>query len=133
MHLSDIRKVTLHYIGSYPESYLIPTAEVPRFVDASKRLHWKPGENPHNGDDAARIWRITVATLGARGPYWWTTPDLQNNDDPAGARIFDIESEQVVFVDEAVVNRWHAEEAEAEAAHYRERESEAAHRYGTDG
>ena len=123
--LSDVRKVTLHYIGSTPASYLVPADQVDRFVEASKRLHFRPGKNPHNGEDAAKVWKITVAEMELRGPYWWTVPDLQNNGDPAGAQIIDAGREQTAFVDEATVRRWQAEEAEAEARYYRELEQEA--------
>ena len=31
---------------------------------------------------------ITTQKLMPGGPYWWTTPDLQDNDDPNGAIVF---------------------------------------------
>lgn len=125
MHLSEIRRVTLYYVQGHPSSYLIPAAEVDRFVEASKRLHWRPGRNPHNNEEAAKVWRITVAELELKGPFWWTTPDLQSNGDPAGARIIDGYQERQVFVDAELVNRWEAERAEDEARHYRELERAA--------
>lgn len=119
MLLSDIRQVTLCFVGGTPTSYLIPVTEVDAFVSATKRLHWKPGRNPHNNEEAAKVWKITVAEMKMRGPFWWTVPDLQNNDDPAGAHIIDGGVGRTVFVDEELVARWDAEQAEEEAAHYR--------------
>jgi hypothetical protein len=123
--LSEIRQVTLNYVGGSPASYLIHKSEVDAFVEASKRLHFYPGKNPHNGEEAAKVWQITVAKMEMRGPYWWTVPDLQNNGDPAGAHIIDGAVGRPVFTDEATVARWEAERAESEAAYYREREREA--------
>lgn len=125
MDISDVRKVTLYYIGRSPAFYLIAAAQVDTFVEASKRLHWKPGKNPHNGEEAAKVWKITVAELEARGPYWWSVPDLQNNGDPNGAQIIDGGTERTAFVDEEYIARCNAEEAEAEAEFYREQERAA--------
>lgn len=124
MQIDDVRKVTLEFVKGPSSSHLIPADEVDRFVEASKRLHWKPGINPHVRDRdnrASKIWRISVAKLELRGPFWWTVPDLQNNGDPAGARIIDAGVGKTVFVDEAYVARCRAEEAEAEARHWRKR------------
>jgi hypothetical protein len=125
LRLSEICRVTLNFIDSKPTSYLIPAAEVERFVEASKRLHWRPGRNPHNGVHAALIWQITVAELKLHGPFWWTTPDLQNNGDPAGAHTIDGYLDKVVWEDREYIARCEAEQAEAEAAHWREEERKA--------
>jgi hypothetical protein len=95
------------------------------FVEASKRLHWKPGKNPHNGANTAKIHRITVAELGARGPYWWTVPSLHANGDPAGARIIDGVIELTIWQDDEYYARCEAEEAESVARHWRAREEAA--------
>lgn len=107
--LTDIRQVTLHFVGGSPGKYLVPLSEVGRFVEASKRLHFRPGVNPHNGGETSKIWKITSAALELRGPFWWTVPDLQKNGDPAGARIVDGGREETLFVDHETVNRWHAD------------------------
>lgn len=115
--LSDIRKVTLQWQrGGPPTSYLIHKDEVPAFVEASKRLHFDPGVNPATGGRTARIWQIIVAPLEFTGPYWWSTPDLGRNEDPAGARIIDGRSGKEVFVDQEYVDRLNAEEDEMEDA-----------------
>ena len=76
--MSELRKVTLYYReGGAPASYLIRESEVDTFIEASKRLHFRPGKNPHNNEQAAKVWQITVARLEMRGPFWWTVPDLQ--------------------------------------------------------
>lgn len=123
--LSEIRRVTLCYQEGAPVSYLVHQSEVDTFVEASKRLHFKPGKNPHNGGETAKVWRITVAKMESLGPFWWTVPDLGRNGDPAGAQIIDGGNERTVFTDEEYVARLHAEEAEQEAAHYRAQERKA--------
>lgn len=123
MKLEHLRQVTLDYVGGSASKYLVLASEVDRFVEASKRLHWQPGINPHVTDRDARtskIWRITVAKLELRGPFWWTVPDLQNNGDPAGAHIIDAGIGKTVFVDKSYIAECRAEEAEAEARHWRE-------------
>lgn len=123
--LSAVRKVTLYWVETAPTSFLVAESDLNTFVEATKRLHWKPGRNPHNNAECSKIWRITVAKMKMRGPFWWTVPDLGNNDDPRGARIIDGGIEKVIWADEEHMNRLRAEEAEAEATHYRELEHKA--------
>jgi hypothetical protein len=123
--LSSVRKVTLHWIERMPTSFLVAESDVNTFIEATKRLHWKPGRNPHNNVECSKVWQITVATMELRGPFWWTVPDLQKNDDPRGARIIEGGIDRAVWTDEEYVNRLRAEEAEAEAEHYRELERKA--------
>lgn len=123
--LENVRQVTLYYIDGAPTKYLVAADDVDVFVTAAKRLHWRPGKNPHNGAEAAKVYQITVATMGLRGPFWWTAPDLQNNCDPAGARIIDVDKERTVWIDEEYFARCEAEQAEDEARHWRAREAEA--------
>lgn len=125
LRMSEMRKVTLLFLEGDPHHYLIPADQVDRFVEASKRLHWKPGRNPHSGLETSKIWRIAVSELECRGPYWWTVPDLQENGDPAGAQIIDEGRSRVVWSDEEYLARCEAEEAESEARHWREREQAA--------
>lgn len=86
--ISEMRQVVIHYRNLRPSTYLIHQCEVERFVEASKQLHSDPGLNPHNGNLCAKVWKITVTPVRATGPFWWTTPGLQNNDDPRGAHVF---------------------------------------------
>lgn len=123
--LANVRKVTLYWIERMPTSFLVAEADVETFVEATKRLHWKPGRNPHNNEECSKVWRITVAKMELRDPFWWTVPDLQQNDDPRGARIIDGGIDRAVWTDVEYVNRLHAEEAEAEAEHYRALERKA--------
>lgn len=100
--LSSLRRVSVYYKGeNSPDTqrFLVHELHVDRFVAAVKHLHVHPGVNPANGERCAPVWRITVSPLQATGPYWWSTPDLQRNYDPAGAVLFDARREQVVFVD----------------------------------
>lgn len=114
--LSEMRQVELHYIDRAPDKYLVHQCEVRKFVEASKRLHFKPGKNPHNGAKCPKIFQITVSRLRPTGPFWWTTPDLQNNHDPNGARVFngDYGPRETAFIDQATVDQWRAEEERAE-------------------
>ncbi len=123
--LSTIRKVTLHWVESVPTSFIVAESDVNTFVEATKRLHWNPGRNPHNNGECSKIWRLTVAKMEMRGPFWWTVPDLQRNGDPRGARIIDGGIDRVVWEDEEHIARVQAEEAEAEARHYRDMERRA--------
>lgn len=123
--LSTIRKVTLYWIKGAPTSFLVAESDVTTFIEATKRLHWQPGRNPHNNVECSKIWQLTVSRMEMRGPFWWTTPDLHKNDDARGARIIDGGSEKVVWTDEEYTNRMRAEEAESEAKHLRKLERKA--------
>ena len=95
--LSQLRIVTVYPIDSgRPSEFIVPVDDVSKFVEATKKLHMNPGVDPHNGNPTTPAHMITVAELRVCGPYWWTTPDLQNNDDPNGARIIQKMSETVV-------------------------------------
>src|ERR1700727_2221724 len=107
--LTDVRQVKLHFVGGKCDSYLILASEVDRFVEASKRLHFNPGRNPHNNVETAKIWQITVAQMEVRGPFWWTVPDLQNNGDARGASIIDGGIDRAVWQDKAYLARIRAE------------------------
>lgn len=85
--VADIRVVSLHWVGGSPTNYFVHKDEVAAFVEASRRLHFDPGVNPANGHKTSRIYQIDVEELLFDGPYWWTVPSLDGNDDPAGARI----------------------------------------------
>ena len=70
--------------------YIVHVFQVDRFVLASKLLHHEPGVNPHNKKITSKIIRITLGEPSVDGPYWWTTPDLQNNNDTKnGAMVYD--------------------------------------------
>lgn len=122
LRLSDIRKVEVYFVGSSPSSYLVHVDDVAKFVEATKRLHFDPGVNPHQTDKraakCAKIWKIEVQTLGFKGPYWWTMPSLGVGDDRNGARILDgeIVGAKEGFLDQAYVDRLDAEEDAMEDA-----------------
>lgn len=123
LKLSDIRKVEVHWVEGRPStSYLIHVDEIDKFVEATKRLHFKPGINPHQTDRKARkcakIWRIDVQKLVFKEPYWWTTPDLGVSGKMVGARIIDgeIVGAEEAFIDQAYVDRINAEEDAMEDA-----------------
>jgi hypothetical protein len=60
------------------------------------------GINPHNGGKPRRIWKITVVELEWLGPFWWSTPDLQKNNDPTGVPVLDSYHEMTIWQDTAV-------------------------------
>lgn len=75
--------------------FIVPKEDVDRFVTAQKQLHFEPGKNPHNGNTTAVIYEIKSAPIQAKGPFWWTVPGLQkNNDYDNGATIMATDYEQ---------------------------------------
>lgn len=99
--ITPITKIEIHWVGGRTTENFVPAPEVPAFVRATQRLHHSPGINPHNGGAAAKIWKITSRAMNVCGPYWWTTPDLQENQDPAGARVIRWDGhETLLFLDE---------------------------------
>jgi hypothetical protein len=72
---------------SHASIYLVPKVDLKKFVIAQVKLHFEPGVNPHNGNSTKRISSIWFSELELHGPYWWSTPDLGVNYDPAGAKV----------------------------------------------
>ena len=84
---AGLSKVTLCYEDSSSE-YLVAESDLLRFLAAALELHYEPGRNPHSNFDTAQALAITVVQLRPQGPYWWTTPGLQENYDNKGAVVF---------------------------------------------
>lgn len=99
-HITPISEVDLHFAGGSTITHMVPTLDLSAFVEASKRLHHSPGINPHNGGETAKVWKITSRPMRIDGPYWWSTPDLGDNGNPAGARILRWGATDVLFIDE---------------------------------
>jgi hypothetical protein len=100
-------------------SYVVHESQVDTFVQAQKTLHFEPGINPHTQGRTQPIGRIRIRTFEASGPFWWSTPDLQENRDPKGAIDFspmgggeDVWKHPDILRDEALEND---RELEAEA------------------
>lgn len=72
--------------------------EMDKYVQATLQLHYQPGINPHTGAKVEKAAKITVSRLEAKGPFWWTTPGLESNDDYDGATLFDWGSEHDIWV-----------------------------------
>jgi len=88
LKVSDLRLVTLYWQnGGANSTHIVPAFEVERLKEATVRLHHTPGVNPANGGETRKVWLITSEPMMFEGPYWWSTPDLGQNDDPAGARL----------------------------------------------
>jgi hypothetical protein len=77
--------------GRSDSEYVVHESQVATFIEAQKNLHFEPGVNPHTGGVTQRIGRIQVLSYKAQKPRWWSTPDLMENDDPAGATVFETE------------------------------------------
>ncbi|WP_293811819.1 hypothetical protein [uncultured Bosea sp.] len=114
-HVTPISEVELHYAGGTTARYWVPSSEVTAFAQACRRLHHTPGVNPHSGKDTIKIWQITSRSMSVAGPFWWSTPDLQSNGDPAGARIIRWDKPaEVLFLDEDADDyRWTTDELAA--------------------
>lgn len=86
-------KVTLHYNldgGEYSGSdHIVAEGDVLTFLTASLELHHQPGMNPHNENPASPVQVITAAVMRPKGPFWWSTPGLEDNYLEDGAVIFD--------------------------------------------
>lgn len=111
--IADVRQVTIYfYDGSH--QFLIHKDGIEAFVEAQVKLHFEPGVNPHNQNKTKKIWKITSSELSYDGPFWWSTPDLMKNGDPAGVKILDGRNERTVWVDQKTVDAWRAEDERAE-------------------
>lgn len=95
---AQLRQVTLAYEDGSQSSYIMTEDDVDLFVEASKKLHYNPGINPHsrhneyNKDTTAEVVDIWVSHLDEGMAYWWSTPNLGVDDSPdqrEGAVIMD--------------------------------------------
>ncbi len=76
-------------------SHIVAESDLVKLVAATLELHYEPGINPHGPDDGGKatpLLCLAVKTLKPAGPFWWSTPGLERNDDDKGAVIFDWES-----------------------------------------
>lgn len=103
-NIQDYREVKVYYIGGNLSTRLFHKSDVSQFVDATVRLHHKPGINPHSKLTTSPVWRITSAPLAYFGPYWWTTRSL--NADNTGTRFLEgsYEHEKVEWEDVEYIN-----------------------------
>lgn len=95
--IADLRLIILTYEDGLEEDRFVHKNSVDKFVEASMELHYQPGINPHNGGRAGKITRISVAKPDISGPYWWSTPGLQQNYDPEGVPIIDWYDSDVIW------------------------------------
>lgn len=101
--LRDLRKVILYFqeqgiIGS-PIAHLVHKDYVQDLVEASVKLHYSPGRNPHNGEKTSRLYYIECNQLLPDTVPWWGVPDLTSEGPVAIAteRGFDKHSEWRVW------------------------------------
>lgn len=93
------------------DTYIIHKDHVDRFIQATRELHDNPGINPHTNSPTTPVHQIEVAPFLATGPYWWSTPGLQKNDDPNGAVIIGGEFKKVVVWQSDALKKLLEEEA----------------------
>lgn len=79
------------YMEGGPTAHIVAESDLYTLLTATLELHFEPGVNPHNHNKTSEIQFITAQVLRPQGPYWWSTPGLQDNEDPHGAVIFDWE------------------------------------------
>jgi hypothetical protein len=96
-NLSDLRKVTLYFDNGSNASHIVIAGHLDEFIEATKRLHVSPGINPHNNQKTSEVIYITVDSLEMTGPFWWTTPTLNSNGDPAGAMVVGTKGSVVAY------------------------------------
>jgi len=71
-----------------PSENIVAESQLAAFLSATLTLHFEPGYNPHSGGACSKALCITAEKLETSGPYWWSTPGVQDNGDPDGAVIF---------------------------------------------
>lgn len=81
----DLRVVTLCFHHGRDEEYIVHREQMQTLIDASIKLHFDPGINPHSLVEAAKIYAIKVARLRAYGQYWWTKQNLGTDKTEDGA------------------------------------------------
>lgn len=78
--LSTLVCVRVSFIdpGKFPTylDWMMLESEVVAFVQAKLELHYQPGINPYNQNDAAKAWRIEAAKLSHPCYFWHTSPGL---------------------------------------------------------
>lgn len=87
---TDIRVVSLDFRSGSTTEHMVLAEQLEVFLEACKSLHFKPGINPHNGNETSHIWRLRVAELKASGPYWWAQTRLGTDADPDAEGAFTI-------------------------------------------
>lgn len=91
MNASDLIGVRLIWENNSADSvYIVPKCDLQKFVTATLELHSGKCINPHNNGSTSRVVAIYTGELEFSGPYWWSTPGLQENGDPSGSQIWSI-------------------------------------------
>lgn len=93
--ISELRKVSTYFFGSeHPSEKMMHVSQVETYIKAQIELHYERKTNPHvdrwNATHPNDRLRSTGETSRARiinvsaffdkaGPYWWTTPGMEDN------------------------------------------------------
>lgn len=78
--LADIRMVSARHKDDSIEERLVHVEHVERMTEAIINLH-DLGANPHSGEMVEALDSISVSMPEFDGPYWWTTPSLNDSPD----------------------------------------------------
>lgn len=86
----NLRRVELHWEhDKEPTVHIVSEQELQILIKATVKLHHHPGVNPHiRNARTSQVAKITVQKLEPSGPYWWSTPNLQEDGDPNGATLW---------------------------------------------
>lgn len=83
------KNVVLIFENNSRSEYIIREDELETFLKASIKLHYSPGLNPHNKKRTAILTSIKIGSLVPTGPFWWSTANLKENNNPGGAKIWE--------------------------------------------
>ena len=76
--------------------YLVGDDDIVDLAQASLELHYKPGRNPATGQPARKLLYLVLNRLQPTGPYWWSTPGLEES--AKGAVVWDWRGDFLLWV-----------------------------------
>lgn len=89
MKLSDVRIVRLLWSDDSPATdYFTTVLDMDKMVEATTKLHFNPGFNPHNNCPTSKIDGIDILMFKEHASFWWTNPDLKNENED-GAKLLE--------------------------------------------
>jgi len=76
--------------------HVVEDGDVVDLARASLELHYKPGRNPANNKPTAKLLYLILNRLQPTGPYWWSTPGLEES--PKGAVVWEWRGDCLLWV-----------------------------------